>query len=327
MKKKLLVGIVLSMVGVFVLGACSNGGKKLDNVNETKKASTAVDKKKENQTIEVIDGEGKKVEVPSKPKRVVVFDNGSLDTIDALSVGDRVVGVPAKSIPNYLSNYRKVSSAGGIKEPDLEKVNQLKPDLIIISGRQEDYKEKMEQIAPTLYMSVDDTDTWRSTKHNIETVGKIFDKEKEARTKVKDLEKEVTDLKTKASQLDQKALTVIVNEGQLSTFGKKSRFDVIYDTFGFKEADEKIKPSIHGQSVSYEYVLEKNPDFLFVVDRTKAIGGDDSHNNVAENELVKKTEAGKHNKVIPLRPDVWYLSGGGLESLHLMVEDAKKALD
>lgn len=327
MKKKLLVGIVLSMVGVFVLGACSNGGKKLDNVNETKKASTAVDKKKENQTIEVIDGEGKKVEVPSKPKRVVVFDNGSLDTIDALSVGDRVVGVPAKSIPNYLSNYRKVSSAGRIKEPDLEKVNQLKPDLIIISGRQEDYKEKMEQIAPTLYMSVDDTDTWRSTKHNIETVGKIFDKEKEARTKVKDLEKEVTDLKTKASQLDQKALTVIVNEGQLSTFGKKSRFDVIYDTFGFKEADEKIKPSIHGQSVSYEYVLEKNPDFLFVVDRTKAIGGDDSYNNVAENELVKKTEAGKHNKVISLRPDVWYLSGGGLESLHLMVEDAKKALD
>ena len=27
-----------------------------------------------------------------------------------------------------------------------------------------------------------------------------------------------------------------------------------------------------------------------------------------------------------LQPDVWYLSGGGLESMHLMIEDVKKSL-
>ena len=31
-------------------------------------------------------------------------------------------------------------------------------------------------------------------------------------------------------------------------------------------------------------------------------------------------------KVIMLQPDVWYLSGGGLESMHLMIEDVKKAI-
>ena len=25
-----------------------------------------------------------------------------------------------------------------------------------------------------------------------------------------------------------------------------------------------------------------------------------------------------------LQPDVWYLSGGGLESMHLMIEDVKR---
>ena len=78
---------------------------------------------------------------------------------------------------------------------------------------------------------------------------------------------------------------MLVNEGQLSAYGKGSRFGLIHDTFGFKAADDKIEASTHGQSVSYEYVLEK---ILFVVDRTKAIGGDDSKDNVAANELIQK---------------------------------------
>lgn len=65
---------------------------------------------------------------------------------------------------------------------------------------------------------------------------------------------------------------------------------------------------------------------MFVVDRTKAIGGDDTNDNVENNELVKQTNAGKNGKVITLQPDVWYLSGGGLESTHLMIEDVQKAL-
>lgn len=54
-----------------------------------------------------------------------------------------------------MEKYQKVESAGGIKEPDLEKINQLKPDLIIISGRQQDYQEQLKAIAPTIYLAVD----------------------------------------------------------------------------------------------------------------------------------------------------------------------------
>ena len=87
--------------------------------------------------------------MPKNPEKVVVFDNGSLDTMDALGVGDKVVGAATSSLPEYLSSYKKVESAGGIKEPDLEKINQLQPDLIIISGRQRDFQKDLSQIAPT----------------------------------------------------------------------------------------------------------------------------------------------------------------------------------
>ncbi|MDT2754090.1 siderophore ABC transporter substrate-binding protein [Enterococcus pseudoavium] len=320
MKKYIVsLAIVLLGVGLTGCGATNNEGTN----DSTSKTSTSSPAKKE--TIEVTDSNGK-LSVPKKPKKVVVFDNGSLDTLDALGVGDTIVGAATDNLPTYLKEYKKVESAGGIKEPDLEKINQMKPDLIIISGRQSDFLEQLQAIAPTMYLAVDPTDTWNSIKHNVETLGQVFGKEKSAKKQLAELETNISETKEKAAASNEKALAVLVNEGQLSAFGKDSRFGIIYDTFGFAEADDAIKASTHGQSVSYEYVLEKNPDILFVIDRTKAIGGDDSNNNVADNQLVAQTTAGKNNKVLSLQPDVWYLSGGGLESVKLMLADVNQAL-
>ena len=320
--KKYIVGLsmVLLSLGLVGCGSTNNEGSS----DSTGKAATSSTAKEE--TLEVNDSNGK-VTVPKNPKKVVVFDNGSLDTLDALGVGDKVVGAATDNLPAYLDDYKKVDSAGGIKEPDLEKINQMKPDLIIISGRQSDFLEQLKEIAPTMYLAVDTSDTWNSIKQNVETLGKIFGKEKAAKKQLAALETSIKETKEKAVESKDKALTVLVNEGQLSTYGKDSRFGIVYGTFGFAEADDAIKASTHGQSVSYEYVLDKNPDVLFVVDRTKAIGGDDSNNNVADNELVAQTTAGKDKKVISLQPDVWYLSGGGLESVKMMLEDVNQAFE
>lgn len=320
--KKYIVGLsmVLLSLGLVGCGSTNNEGSS----DSTGKAATSSTAKEE--TLEVNDSNGK-VTVPKNPKKVVVFDNGSLDTLDALGVGDKVVGAATDNLPAYLDDYKKVDSAGGIKEPDLEKINQMKPDLIIISGRQSDFLEQLKEIAPTMYLALDTSDTWNSIKQNVETLGKIFGKEKAAEKQLAALEISIKETKEKAVESKDKALTVLVNEGQLSTYGKDSRFGIVYDTFGFAEADDAIKASTHGQSVSYEYVLDKNPDVLFVVDRTKAIGGDDSNNNVADNELVAQTTAGKDKKVISLQPDVWYLSGGGLESVKMMLEDVNQAFE
>lgn len=320
--KKYIVGLsmVLLSLGLVGCGSTNNEGSS-DSTGKAAISSTAKE-----ETLEVNDSNGK-VTVPKNPKKVVVFDNGSLDTLDALGVGDKVVGAATDNLPAYLDDYKKVDSAGGIKEPDLEKINQMKPDLIIISGRQSDFLEQLKEIAPTMYLAVDTSDTWNSIKQNVETLGKIFGKEKAAEKQLAALEISIKETKEKAVESKDKALTVLVNEGQLSTYGKDSRFGIVYDTFGFAEADDAIKASTHGQSVSYEYVLDKNPDVLFVVDRTKAIGGDDSNNNVADNELVAQTTAGKDKKVISLQPDVWYLSGGGLESVKMMLEDVNQAFE
>ncbi len=313
--RKKLVGLVaLLSIGTVLLTAC--GEKQKESKQEAKVTE-----------ITVKDSEGHEVKVPSEPKKVVVFDMGSLDTINQLGEGDSVIATAKPNLPKYLKAFDSVESAGGIKEPDLEKINALQPDLIIISGRQEDSRKELEKIAPTLFLGVDGSNAWGSTKQNIQTLGTIFGKEKEANTKITELEDQITQVKDKATASGEKALITLVNEGSLSAYGKGSRFGIIHDTFGVAPADDNIKVSTHGQEVSYEYVLKTNPDILFVIDRTQAIGGDNSKNNVAENELVKQTTAGKNGKVITLTPDLWYLSGGGIESTQLMIEDVLKAFN
>src|SRR5699024_2907688 len=82
--------------------------------------------------------DGNENEVDKNPEKVIVFDFGSLDTLDKLDID--VTGVPQKNVPEYLDKYEgeAYENIGALKEPDFEKIAEIDPDLIIISGRQSD---------------------------------------------------------------------------------------------------------------------------------------------------------------------------------------------
>lgn len=306
----------LAVLGIMIVGLVGCG-KQETKTSETKDAA-------DKEVVTVQDGHGQEFEIMKKPQKIVVFDMGSLDTIHALEESEKVVGVPQKNLPSYLSEFENVSSVGGLKEPDLEKINQLKPDLIIISGRQEDYQETLSAIAPTLYVALESGQAWEDTLKNIEQLGQILDKESEAKSHIDSLKARRDQLHEKIEKKAEKALITLVNEGQLSAYGSGSRFGIIHDAFGYKQADDTIEASTHGQSVSFEYVLEKNPDVLFIIDRTQAIGGDTHNNNIENQPLIAETTAAQKERLVRLDPEVWYLSGGGIESLNRMMDDLEK---
>lgn len=306
----------LAVLGIMIGGLVGCGKQE----TKTSEAKDAADK----EVVTVQDGHGQEFEIMKNPQKIVVFDMGSLDTIHALEESEKVVGVPQKNLPSYLSEFESVSSVGGLKEPDLEKINQLKPDLIIISGRQEDYQETLSAIAPTLYVALESGQAWEDTLKNIEQLGQILDKESEAKSHIDSLKARRDQLHEKIEKKEEKALITLVNEGQLSAYGSGSRFGIIHDAFGYKQADDTIEASTHGQSVSLEYVLEKNPDVLFIIDRTQAIGGDTHNNNIESQPLIAETTAAQKERLVRLDPEVWYLSGGGIESLNRMMDDLEK---
>ena len=120
---------------------------------------------------------------------------------------------------------------------------------------------------------------------------------------------------------------MLVNESKISTFGDNSRYSMVFQKFGFKPADPNIKSSTHGMSVGFEYLLEKNPDYLLVVDRTVAVT--DKVNNaqkVLDNAIVQQTNAYKNKHIIYLDAANWYLAFGGLESMEVIAAELEKAI-
>jgi len=264
-------------------------------------------------------------EVPVKvnPKKIVVFDYGILDSLDKLGI--EVTGVPQASLPPYLKKYKdaKYTNVGSLQEPDFEKINALKPDVILISGRQQKAYEELNKIAPTVYMAVDTKKYMESFKENMNWLGQIFAKEAEIKAELEKIEASIKTVNDAATASGKNGLILLANEGAISAFGPNSRFGIIHDVLGVKPVDPNIEVSSHGNPVTFEYIAEKNPDYLFVIDRNVAVGGEAAGKKSIENELVKKTKAFQNGKIIYLDPNYWYLSGGGLASVDEMV----KAID
>ncbi|WP_106448808.1 siderophore ABC transporter substrate-binding protein [Trichococcus alkaliphilus] len=307
---------IISLASIFTLAACGAQEGAADAADST----TATAESEATVTIE--DARGS-VEVPKDPKNVAVLDFGHLDTLIALGKEDAVTGTATENMPAYLADKAdQFENVGTLKEPNVEALANLAPELIIISNRLLDFAEQLEEIAPVVVLSVDYTDYWGSVQKNITTLGTIFDEEAAADEAIATLNDEIEAVQAKTAGISEKTLTLLLNDGSMSAFSTGSRFGFIYDTLGFTPVDAAIEDSTHGQSVGYEGLLEINPQILFVVDRTAAIGtASDENAALLENDFVYQTDAYKNNKIINLSSDLWYLSGGGIESIHLMVEE------
>ena len=265
-------------------------------------------------------------EVTKSPEKVVVFDFGILDSLDQMNV--EVAGVPQVNIPPYLSKYEdsKYENVGSLKEPDFEKISEINPDLIIISGRQAESYDELSKIGPTIFLGVDTNDYLNSFTKNMETLGEISEQEDFIQQQLTTVKASIEALKEKATALDKNALIVLANEGNISAYGAGSRFGIIHDEFGFTPVDEGIEVSTHGMNVSFEYILEQDPDYLFVIDRGAAVAGESSAKQTVENAIVEKTKAYQNGNIVYLDPNYWYLSGGGLTSVQEMVKEIEGSI-
>src|SRR3954454_1238245 len=112
--------------------------------------------------------------VPVDPETVVVFDVGVLSTLDSLGVD--VAGVPDAVFPEALAQYGedRYAKVGSLFEPDYEAVNALEPDLIIVAGRSAAVYPELAEIAPTVDLTVDNSDFFSSFEGRATSLAEIF---------------------------------------------------------------------------------------------------------------------------------------------------------
>ncbi|MGE6785326.1 siderophore ABC transporter substrate-binding protein [Ensifer adhaerens] len=265
-------------------------------------------------------------EVEKDPKTVLVYDFGMLETLDMLGVP--VAGVPGSAVPPSLEKYKADSYAkiGTLFEPDFEAINAAEPNLVIVGGRSQAKYAEVAKLAPTIDLTSDDNDLIGSVKKNAEILGQIFGKDAEIKASIAKLDASIEALRGLAAQKGT-GLILLTTGGKISAYGKGSRFGALHDVFGIKPADPALQVATHGQAVSYEYILETNPDWIFVVDRDAAIGQQTQPAAaLLDNELVRQTKAWKDGHVVYLDSAKLYLTASGLKSQQDIVDQLTQAL-
>lgn len=339
---KKIVSLMLVLMMMLSLAACGdtdsagNDGTTAENtVNEGTEADASKEEQKpETITVTCLDGNSETVEVtvPYDPKRIAVIDFASLDILDNLGLGDRVVGSVNVTM-DYLSSYNEnenVMNLGTLKEPDMEAVMACEPDVIFMAGRASDYYDALSEIAPVVRLTTDsELGLVESVRKNGKTIASIFGLEDEVDEKLAAYDERIAALAEFAE--DKTAIVGMFSGGSLNLLGNDGRCSIIGTEIGFENlgVSEDTATATHGNEVSYEYFVDANPDYIFVMNRDAAIGADgaDLAQDVVENELVMQTDAYKNGNIVYLEnPGIWYTAEGGITALDIMLKDLESAL-
>ena len=338
---KRFLSLVLALAMSMALAACS-GGDAGSTANDTTSANTSQQGTSESGaqsgtptevTITSLNGSGEKADltVPYDPQRIAILDMASLDILDALGVGDRVVGTADTSL-EYLQDYisDEIENLGTIKEADLEAVMACEPDVIFIGGRLASSYDALSEIAPVVYLSTDtELGVVESVRQNATTIASLFGLEAQVDELMAGFDSRIQALAENAA--GHTAIVGLVTSGSFNVLGNDGRCSMIGREIGYENigVDAEIDTSTHGNEASFEFIVEKDPDYIFVLDRDAAIQTEGAQlaQEIMENELVMGTRAYQDEHIVYLaHPAVWYTAEGGITALDLMLQDLESAL-
>ncbi|WP_129707348.1 iron-hydroxamate ABC transporter substrate-binding protein [Priestia megaterium] len=287
--KKLLLPFML--IFVLLISACGNGST--ESKNDSSKRNS------ESKTITYQSEDGP-VKVPSNPKRVVVLGSYAGNV---LSLGVNIVGVDSWSKMNPRFE-KKLKGVEEVSDENLEKIIELKPDLIIGLSNTKNI-DKLKKIAPTVTYTYNKVDYL--TQH-VE-IGKLLNKEKEAQSWVDDFKKRAakagSDIKAKIGE--DTTVSVIENfDKQLYVFGDNwgRGTEILYQEMKLK-MPEKVKEMALKDgyyAISPEVLPEYAGDYLIF---SKNQDGDTSFEKT---NTYKNIPAVKNNHVFEANAKEFYFN-------------------
>lgn len=264
------------------------------------------------------------------PARVVLTSHAAANTLDELDLEDRVVGLPKTGVfPAALETYagEQYTDIGGLKEPKMDVIAELGPDLILFGGRTRKLEPEFAKISDQVLAGDPDTsDTVASNRAKVEELAALFGAQDEASEQLDGIDEKVAATRAKAGSAGT-ALVLMTSGGKVTGYSAGSRFDLIFNELGMTPAGDVAAEGSHGAPLSWEQIAELNPDHVFVIDRDAAIGAEgEAAAALLDNPLFNRTSAATKDNVHLLDGQNWYLIAGGLGVLDSMIDEIDSAV-
>lgn len=242
--------------------------------------------------VEITDNHGA-ITVPVAPETVVALDNTVMQTLADWDIALAAVpkGVMGTVWPKYTDDAN-VLDVGNHSEPDLEKIVEADPDLVIGGYRFASHYADIKALAPvTIEVNPRDGENRvAELARQTEILGQIFAREDDAAALVEALDTAVADAKTNYDG----AATVaglITSGGKINYAapGEGRGVGTLFDELGLVPAIESSGSTNHqGDEISVEAIAAANPEWLIVLDRDGAFQED---GYVSAKEIIEQSEA------------------------------------
>lgn len=214
---------------------------------------------------------GRTVILKKPPQRIVLLSGSPIDTIYELGAGHLLVGVVdsiADSYPDIIKRYPSVlekERVGRFSDPNMEKIVALDPDLILpfastdSPGKFTDVFEKR----GLPYAAVCSVENMESGIAQIQRLGKLLDREKEAAALVLKIRTEMDGLTGMiASKIKNKPLVYYWWGAKNGTYGSRAGIHELIERAGGINLAGEFKAQY--MELSPEYVIAGNPDVIVI---------------------------------------------------------------
>lgn len=238
-------------------------------------------------------------ELKKVPKRIVILDNlygEILDPLHITPVGATTGQADSQEFSTlFKKQYKdaKVVSVGWQANPDLDKISELKPDLILMTGEQEDLYDELSEIAPTVGYQINTDENWDYHETSLK-VAEIFDKRDEMKKDLDrlDAREAVFAENVKAKFGNQKLMYLRVTDNDIRYYAY-GHFGYLYDTYHFNRA-ETFNPDDMFQVIDPDKLKDINPDLLIVQADSQEL----LDNKLKNSPVWTSLKAVQNNKVI-----------------------------
>ena len=215
----------------------------------------------------VVDDLGRQIILLKTPLRIVSLAPSITETLFAIGLGTRVVGVT--QFCDYPPEAQSKPQVG-YTHPNLEAIVALEPDLILAPREllRVDILGKLEQLHIPTYVL--DATTVASILARIQTLGRILEASAAADDVVHRMQKHIGEIKARTARLSRPRVLYVLNSEPLITIGPGSYLQEAIEIAGGSNVAARARVAY--PRLSMEAVLQEDPEvILFPTGRAEGI--------------------------------------------------------
>ena len=254
--------------------------------------------------IKIVDTEGKEVCFDEVPDRIISLIPSATENLYSMGALDSVIAVDEFSnYPESVSSKEKLKTSTNL---NIEHIISLNPDLVVMSKMGQTVEQYNQLVNAGIKVVILDATSINDIYKTFDILGKILDKEKEAKNIIKDMKADIEDLKVINKSDKSVYIEISPLEWGLWTSGSGTFENEILELLGVKNTFNDVKSWVE---VSEEQVVNRNPDYIistYYMDNTNEIMSRSNWQNIS---AVKNKDVFMVNPDLLNRPTLRILEG------------------